>query len=560
MTKYRIIYFFLLLVGLNSQAQTPDTTWALVIDSGSTFRLEGLSFADMLSVQKDLILERDISGSGIIRLNGTAAQTMYVPGARTIPGLKIDNPAHVDVDTAGTGSLTVVQNFELLRGRLDITDRDLILESGLSLLGGDATSFVATSGAGQLIRRFSSAIQEPAALFLPVGTSTGYRPAFFSVPSGTFQSPQIGVRCVTGNPANLPVRLRSFIRASWPITLQGVSGNAVPRIRVQYQNSDVTGTEADIEGYVYQGTSWSTANSTRDLSLNQLSATVQNGQTITGMNRFVSVGARAFLEGPYDASAGLMRDDLRTNNPFTPNSLIPTSDPYRSRAGFTHVNNPAVETISNTVFANNVFQPNRTVVDWVFLELRRPFVTGASNIVGTRSALLLRNGTIVDVDGASPVTFNNVAAGEYALTIRHRNHLGISMDPAEPNTFSEDQQAATGVQLFDSRTATNSKLFGDGLAYATASHPTLGTVNLLRSGNINGDDRVRFSGPGNDQAPLLQAVSGNPQTVLVEQYSDADVNMNRQVSMTGPNNDRDALFVRALSSNIFRIFHAQIPN
>ncbi len=66
----------------------------------------------------------------------------------------------------------------------------------------------------------------------------------------------------------------------------------------------------------------------------------------------------------------------------------------------------------------------------MFLELRNTTVSPGNTVLQTRSALVQRDGDIVDIDGVSPVTFNNVASANYVIAVRHRNHLGLSTDPA----------------------------------------------------------------------------------------------------------------------------------
>ena len=51
-------------------------------------------------------------------------------------------------------------------------------------------------------------------------------------------------------------------------------------------------------------------------------------------------------------------------------------------------------------------------------------------VVATRSALLQRDGDVVDMDGISPVYFEGVANGNYYVAIKHRNHLNVmSLQP-----------------------------------------------------------------------------------------------------------------------------------
>ncbi len=68
------------------------------------------------------------------------------------------------------------------------------------------------------------------------------------------------------------------------------------------------------------------------------------------------------------------------------------------------------------------------VVDWVLVELR----STASTVVARRAAFLKRDGSVVDLDGVSPVAFKDIASGNYFVAIRHRNHLGVMTDSAIP--------------------------------------------------------------------------------------------------------------------------------
>lgn len=125
----------------------------------------------------------------------------------------------------------------------------------------------------------------------------------------------------------------------------------------------------------------------------------------------ISLSVKAFLQGAYDATNGLMSDNLRENE------LIPLQEPYTLQ-GYLHAGLGGEENTENTVL--NV-QGKAAVVDWVVLELRSP--SDASEILASRSCLLLRDGRIVDVDGFSDVTFSGVDAGNYYVAVRHRNHL-----------------------------------------------------------------------------------------------------------------------------------------
>jgi hypothetical protein len=357
---------------------------------------------------------------------------------------------------------------------------------------------------------------------------------------------------------NKPPSTASHINTAWPVSRTGITGGSVTLEGQYIDPTDVTGTEANIVGYFNNGTDWSSAGETHNAATNRVGAPVTAATgTIAGINKFLAVGSRAFLQGAYDYSVsntGLMADALRTL-PFGSSAStanFPSTDPYRVapyNASFTHVNNAQVETItSNSVVASQPTVANN-IVDWVFLELRDLALSPGNTILQTRSALIQRDGDIVDVDGVSPVTFNNLADGNYILAVRHRNHLGLSVDQTSPRTVNETTSTAFTTNVIDTRLATDPQLYGTAAAYTTVVHPTLGTVNLLWGGNANSNNQTRFSGLNNDRDVLLINALGNvPSAFINNVYHNADINMNRVVRFSGLNNDRDLILITVLGN------------
>ena len=131
-------------------------------------------------------------------------------------------------------------------------------------------------------------------------------------------------------------------------------------------------------------------------------------------NDYPAVPAKVFLQGPYNTANGLMQDDL------TMNSLVPMLEPY-SALGYAHINGGGGETINSSSAAPA--SPNDEIVDWVVMELRDS--ANPATILATRSALVQRDGDVVDMDGTDMVRFYDLPAGTYHVAIRHRNHLGV---------------------------------------------------------------------------------------------------------------------------------------
>ena len=339
------------------------------------------------------------------------------------------------------------------------------------------------------------------------------------------------------------------INAYWAITKTGITGGTLS-IKGQYKTTDVIGNERNLSGYYFDGTDWSSGGETHDTILHRISAPITSSSgVLLAMNQFIAVGSRAFLQGAYNSTTGLMSDSLRSGGNGI--NIIPLSDPYRSapyNTSFFHVNNTATETAASTVFANKT-AINDNIVDWVFLELRNTNSSPGNTILQTRSALIQRDGDIVDIDGVSPVTFNNFPLGNYVLSVRHRNHLGISLNPITgAKMFTEKSTLAFTTNVADFRTS--ALLFGTSSSYSSAFHPTLTSVRLLWGGNANMNSNVKYIGLQNDKDFIfIKTLNTNPTTILNNTYSPADLNMNKIVRYSGINNDKDFLFSTVLGSS-----------
>ncbi|MBK6755574.1 MAG: hypothetical protein IPG69_18780 [Flavobacteriales bacterium] len=79
------------------------------------------------------------------------------------------------------------------------------------------------------------------------------------------------------------------------------------------------------------------------------------------------------------------------------------------------------KTVNASVFGNVPSPPDR-IVDWVLVELRD--ADNPALIVASRSALIQRDGDVVDLDGSSAVVMT-AEPGNYHVALRHRNHLGV---------------------------------------------------------------------------------------------------------------------------------------
>ncbi|MFT4661648.1 MAG: hypothetical protein ACI8XB_001928 [Patiriisocius sp.] len=170
----------------------------------------------------------------------------------------------------------------------------------------------------------------------------------------------------------------------------------------------------------------------------------------------VSFNLNVNLEGPYDATSGLMNDLLRDQD------LLPLEQPY-SALGYTVPN----ATTSNVILD---VTGSAAIVDWILVELRDG--VDPSIILDSQACLVQRDGTIVSSDGTQ-VTFN-IAAQDVYIAIRHRNHFGIRTN----QTYN-----TSGSIIVDfSDIATD--IFGVG------SMSEINNTNVLISGDANSDGQV----------------------------------------------------------------------
>ncbi|MGV3636612.1 MAG: PKD domain-containing protein [Flavobacteriales bacterium] len=230
-------------------------------------------------------------------------------------------------------------------------------------------------------------------------------------------------------------------------------------------------------------------------------------------NNGLRMAVKLLLDGPFDATTGLMRDGLRTAG------LIPATEPY-SAASWTQLADGGGEVVQAGVL-------NRTgadaIVDWVMIELRN--ATNPGTIVATRPALLQRDGDVVAEDGVSPIALR-AGTGVYHLAVRHRNHLGAMT--AVPLSFGP---STVNVDL----TTNEHGLYGVDAMLTRGSKRTLWAGNALRDGDI------KYTGAGNDRDLILSAIGGTIPTNAIAGYRMEDVDLDGMVLYTGANNDRDVI-------------------
>nr|WP_321237169.1 hemagglutinin protein [uncultured Psychroserpens sp.] len=220
-----------------------------------------------------------------------------------------------------------------------------------------------------------------------------------------------------------------------------------------------------------------------------------------------------FLQGPLlvPSTSGLMNDTLRSSG------LLPTTSPYEDNA-----------TCNVSIFNTT---GNNAIVDWVWLELR------ASNdnqrLINARSALVQRDGDVVDFDGTSSVIMQ-AAPTNYFVVVKHRNHLG-AMSSA---TINLSDSTTTIVDFTNSSFST----------FGTNAQTILNIGNTaLWSGDTNGDDEIIFSGSDNDVNAIKDYILADPSNILnfityaSSGYLNQDIDLNSAARFSGSPNDSNII-------------------
>jgi hypothetical protein len=262
----------------------------------------------------------------------------------------------------------------------------------------------------------------------------------------------------------------------------------------------------------------------------------------------VKLQLKALLSGALQVATGLMHDSLRVKG------LLPLTEPY-SGAPYNYVQvggNPLAQCDPMLLSTSAASTPN-SMVDWVFVQLRS--AADSSIVVATKNAILQRDGDVVDVDGVSPMLFKNAAPGNYFISIKHRNHMGVMT----ANKIALTETPVTinlingSVPLHVTATPNAFPLSG--------SSKVVGGFQTLYSGNmhlISGGNRfVNYSNLLNSDRTSLFTITGSTSTI--NGYIKEDADMNGYARFNGLNADRLVILNTCANQNSV-IVTEQTPN
>jgi len=234
----------------------------------------------------------------------------------------------------------------------------------------------------------------------------------------------------------------------------------------------------------------------------------------------------AYIKGAWNNPTGLMRTTLNSSG------LLPLSQPYTG-APYNYSGTESVASI-----------PNANIVDWVLIEHRKPSsgLPGdaiAATITGRMAGFLLNNGTVVNLDGVTPVSFNITKQGGAFVVVRHRNHLAIMSNSLPSNaagTFTNNYSALANSYKKAAATSNPTVL----LAASGAGSTLYG----MWPGDVNSSGSVTSS----DVTPINIAIAG-PLSGNANVYNVRDTNLDKNVTSADVSITNAALAAFAASSS-----------
>lgn len=445
----------------------------------------------------------------------------------------IDKDSGVDVDLVDDMAVTGDLTFAADNNKINIGANNLTIAGTGSIVGYDDDDYVVTDDVGYLVRED---LADTDTYVFPVGNDDlTYNPATIAGNAGhTTDDFSVRVRdhLYLDGLAEMDQATEAGVDAMWDIT-EGVAGGSDVDVTLQWAGTDeLPDFPASVGVSRHDGTNW-------DLLATQVSAPAgadpytQTRDNVTAFSAFavggepvghaLALALKVFLQGPYSGS--MMNDNLRSA------SLIPTDEPYADAPyNYTHVGFGGGESVDAAVFTPT---GGNAIVDWVLIELRDQ--ADPDIILASKSALIQRDGDVVDLDGVSELKIYGLADGTYHIGVNHRNHLGIRTATAQAL-----DEVATALNF-----TTNLALAFDDPGIApppSGNNPMkeiVTNVYGMWAGDVNQSANVVYNGANSDRVAILNEVgSSTPGVIIPNVYSRFDVNMNGEVKYNGSGADR----------------------
>lgn len=510
--KMSIALVGMLLLTAAAQAQ-------LTIQSGATFTMQtgsqvsvqgSVDNAGALNNDGSLRVQGNFSNSGtyagagttgILEMYGTGNSDLNA-GSSTIANLLINKAGATDLVRL-TSSATISTAFTLTNGLFStdpINNPSFILSSPVTA----NYTFAAGKEIIGSVRR-TSWTAGAASVFngpnMQVTTNNGTAPT------------QVTVTMIPQSASGNPSQTEREVERKFNFDQTGGVGFTAD-IRYPYLSSELsTNTETNLVPWRLTSGEWNArfTNITRDVANDYVSTTGIPGVDLTGewklADPIYTMNITAFLRGAWNGTT--------MNTTLNSAGVIPLNQPYN----ITPFNYTGTESVAS-IPAN--------VVDWVLIEHRKP-TSGlpadalVATISGRKAGFLLNNGTVVDLDGVTPINVQISKQGTGFLVVRHRNHLGVLSNGISSNatgSFANDYSLLANVYKPVGAASDPLVLLAGGVEYG------LWAGDASRNGTVNVTDVNQIRGA------IAASLSG---------YLTTDINLSNSINVTDVNLSRNTI-------------------
>ena len=234
---------------LNSNASIDN----LVVADGSSLKLA----AKILTINGTII---NLNTSGNIYSTSSSSGNLVLNGQGNISTLRFHSTYNIlknfTVAIGSSNSITLASSvnvtgsggvFTLTSGKIVLGSNNLTVST---LSGGSSSSYVVTNGTGALIKSYSAT----GSTTFPIGDASYYTPVTIDVTKGTFSSGTISAS-VTNSKYSANASITNYLKRYWTLTSSGITDFKYDAT-FTYDDSDINGTESNLYGGKYDGSTW----------------------------------------------------------------------------------------------------------------------------------------------------------------------------------------------------------------------------------------------------------------------------------------------------------------
>ncbi len=400
--------------GLTSVVVTADVT----IETGGTLTNSGT-----VSLTGDFTNGGTADlGTGEVVFNGTATQNILGSTPSEFEDLTVNNGNGVDLGVAAL----VGGTMEFTSGVFDIGGNNLtfgVAASASATTSFSATAMIQADGTGQVLKAFPAGTSDPAAFFFPLGSVGEYSPIQLDFNSSTFGAAATAGFNVTASKEPDNVSLDNYLERYWTLVNTDITAGYTYDLTGTYVDADIVVaggyTEADISGALYDGAGWLIGDPVNTGANTFLLDDFNDDGNVTGVEFRILSDLKVICQGAYRDVLNEMITDLNPHMPLD------------AATAYAHIGYTGTESVAAI--------PSADVVDWVLVEVRDATDAASATsatIAGTVAGFLMKDGSIVGLDGVSPLPFKTLITNNAYFVIIQRNHLAVMTSSSPTESFN----------------------------------------------------------------------------------------------------------------------------